>query len=103
MKLLKDIIYGIRLKEVKGNTNIAVEKITYDSRQVNRLSLFVAVNGTNLDGHRFIGQAESKGACAIICEKLPDNLDSEITYIAVPDSSVALGKIASNFFFFDLV
>ena len=43
MKLLKDIIYGIRIIEIKGNTNIAVENIAFDSREINNLSLFIAV------------------------------------------------------------
>ena len=45
MRLLKDIIYGVRIEEVKGNTNIAVENISFDSREINNLSLFVAVKG----------------------------------------------------------
>jgi UDP-N-acetylmuramoyl-L-alanyl-D-glutamate--2,6-diaminopimelate ligase len=46
MKLLKDLIYGIRLKEVIGNTHIAIEQVTSDSRAVRKNSLFVAIRGT---------------------------------------------------------
>ena len=45
MRLLKDIIYEVRIEEVKGDTNIAVESISFDSREINNLSLFVAVKG----------------------------------------------------------
>ena len=98
MRLLKDIIYGVRIEEVKGNTNIAVESISFDSREINNLSLFVAVKGVNQNGHNFISTAEERGACAIICEDLPQSLKENITYIKVSDSSESLGIVASNFF-----
>ena len=47
MKLLKDIIYGIRIIEIKGNTNIAVENIAFDSREISNLSLFIACSFLN--------------------------------------------------------
>ena len=98
MKLLKDIIYGVRIIEIKGNTNIAVENIAFDSREINNLSLFIAVKGVSQDGHNFISQALNRGACAIICESLPEILSNDITYIKVSDSSKSLGIVASNFF-----
>ena len=67
MRLLKDIIYEVRIEEVKGDTNIAVESISFDSREINNLSLFVAVKGVNQNGPHFISNAEERGACAIIC------------------------------------
>ncbi len=98
MKLLKDIIYGVRIIEIKGNTNIAVENIAFDSREINNLSLFIALKGVSQDGHNFISQALNRGACAIICESLPEILSNDITYIKVLDSSKSLGIVASNFF-----
>ena len=98
MKLLKDIIYGVRIIEIKGNTNIAVENIAFDSREIVNLSLFIAVKGVAQDGHKFISQAQDSGACAIVCENLPEILNDDITYIKVNDSSNALGIIASNFY-----
>ena len=98
MKLLKDIVYGVSIREIKGNTNIAIDNISFDSRKVNGLSLFVAVNGTSVDGHNFINKAEQNGACAIICENLPKELTKSITYIKVPNSSEALSIVASNFY-----
>ncbi|MDG2343125.1 MAG: Mur ligase domain-containing protein, partial [Flavobacteriales bacterium] len=98
MKLLKDIIYGIGLQEVKGLTNIAVEHITFDSRKVNRLTAFIATKGTQSDGHDFIAQAIKNGACCVVCETFPKEFNANITYIKVTDSSKALGLIASNFY-----
>ena len=66
MKLLKDIIYGVRIEEVKGNTNIAVENISFDSREVNNLSLFIAIKGKNFDGHEFLEKAIQKGASGVV-------------------------------------
>ena len=98
MKLLKDILYGVRIEEVKGNTNIAVENISFDSREINNMSLFVAIKGHSNNGHNFISFAEINGACAIICEILPQNLKDGITYIKVSNSSESLGIISSNFY-----
>ena len=98
MKLLKDIIYGISIREIKGNTNIAVDNVSFDSRNVSGLSLFVAIKGTNVDGHDFIEIAENNGVCGIICENLPKKLSPNITYIKVPDSTEAMAIIASNFY-----
>ena len=98
MKLLREIIYGVSILEIKGNTNIAIEKLTFDSRHVQNLSLFVAVVGSESNGHDFISNAENAGASAIICESFPENLKADVTYIKVPDSSSALGLIASNFY-----
>ncbi len=98
MKLLKDILYKVRIDELIGNTNIAITNIVFDSRQVNKDSLFVAVRGTAVDGHEYIEKAIESGAKAIICEDVPENIQENIIYIAVKDSSEALGQIAANFY-----
>jgi len=98
MRLLKDIIYGVRIENVIGSTNIAVEGIDYDSRKVVKFGLFVAIPGTQVDGHEFISTAISSGAVSIICEKLPQERVEDVTYILVKSASKALGIIASNFY-----
>ncbi len=98
MKLLREIIYGVSILEIKGNTNIAIEKLTFDSRKVQNLSLFIALVGSQSDGHDFIPNVEEAGVSAIVCESFPEKLRDEITYIKVPNSSSALGLIASNFY-----
>jgi UDP-N-acetylmuramoyl-L-alanyl-D-glutamate--2,6-diaminopimelate ligase len=98
MKLLKDILYQTRIVDLFGNTNVAVDQIAFDSRKVVSFSLFVAVKGTQVDGHKFIDQAILSGAIAIVCEEFPENLKSGITYVKVMDASLALGFIASNFY-----
>lgn len=98
MKLLKDILYRARLLEVIGSTNIAVEAITMDSRAVKPFSLFIAVKGVTVDGHKYIPTAIQNGAIAVVCEALPDEMLEHITYVQVKNSAEALGYIASNFF-----
>ncbi len=98
MKILKDILYKAGIEDVIGSTNIAIENITFDSRKVEKFSLFVAVNGVSVDGHKFVEQAVEQGAEAVICEELPQELNPKITYIKVKDSRQALGVIASNFY-----
>lgn len=98
MKLLKDILYGVNIQQVVGVTNVAVESIVFDSRKVVRHSLFVAVNGTVVDGHDYIDAAIEKGAVTVLCERLPENLKDHVSYVRVPNSAKALGTCASNFF-----
>lgn len=95
---LKDIIYKTGIVEVVGPTNTGVASICFDSRQAEEGCLFVAVRGTQSDGHRYISQVIERGAIAIVCEQLPADIRSGITYVKVTDSSVALAHIASNFF-----
>lgn len=62
--------------------------------------MFVAVKGTATDGHDFIPVAIGKGAIAVVCEMLPDTTVGNVTYIVVPDSAEALGKLASAWYEF---
>jgi UDP-N-acetylmuramoyl-L-alanyl-D-glutamate--2,6-diaminopimelate ligase len=98
MKLLQDILYKVRLEGVVGNTNVAVESITSDSRAVRPMALFVAVKGLQSDGHSFIPKAIELGAAAIVCQELPSKLEENIVYVQVADTSKALGIMAANFF-----
>ena len=98
MKLLRDILYKTNLQEVHGSTNIAVTSITFDSRKVVKDSLFVAIKGTQSDGHNFIAKAIESGAIAIVCDVLPEELNEKVTYVRVNDTSVALGFMAANYY-----
>ena len=98
MAILKDILYKVSISATSGNMEKEVSGITMDSRQVKEHYAFVAVRGTIVDGHDYIAQAVKKGAIAVICEKLPEHLEKEVTYIEVKDSAAALGISASNFY-----
>ncbi|MFT4752660.1 MAG: UDP-N-acetylmuramoyl-L-alanyl-D-glutamate--2,6-diaminopimelate ligase [Salibacteraceae bacterium] len=98
MKLLKDILYRSRIKEVKGTTNLAIEKVCFDSREVAKFSVFVAVNGTQVNGHHYIDTAIELGAIAIVCESFPEKILDHITYVKVNSSAESLAHIAANFY-----
>lgn len=98
MKILKDILYKAPIEEVIGYTSISVNEVCFDSREVKPGCLFVAVTGISFDGHMFIEQSIAKGAKAIVCQAMPQAIESGITYIKVKDSSQALSVIAANFY-----
>lgn len=98
MKLLKDILYKAGLEEVVGTTHLAIEHIAFDSRTIESFSLFVAIRGTQVDGHEYIDAAVKKGAVAIVCEEFPTQQNPNTTYVKVKNSAKALGHIADNFF-----
>ena len=98
MKLLRDLLYKVKLDQVTGLTNQAIETLTFDSRKNMKFGLFVAIRGGAFDGHTFIDQAVEKGAVAIVCEEFPENLNPKVTYVKVQDTRLALGDIASNFY-----
>jgi UDP-N-acetylmuramoyl-L-alanyl-D-glutamate--2,6-diaminopimelate ligase len=84
--------------QVTGGTNVAIEHISIDSRTIRPMSVFVAISGTLTDGHQFIDQCIRQGAVAIVCERMPEQLQNGVTYIQVQDSSEALGYIACNYY-----
>ncbi|MBP1839180.1 UDP-N-acetylmuramoyl-L-alanyl-D-glutamate--2,6-diaminopimelate ligase [Formosa algae] len=98
MSLLKDILYKVAIDTVVGPTNVRVNNIAFDSRQIELNDVFVAISGTVADGHGFIETAVNKGALVIVCEHMPEQRVNGVTYIQVADSKVALAVMASNFY-----
>ncbi|MBN3521616.1 UDP-N-acetylmuramoyl-L-alanyl-D-glutamate--2,6-diaminopimelate ligase [Algoriphagus lutimaris] len=98
MKVLKDILYKVSLISTTGDMEMRIQNIVFDSRKVVERSVFVAVPGTQVDGHDFIEVAIEKGATVIICEKLPEQLKDRIAYIQVVSSAKAMGIMAANYF-----
>jgi len=101
MAKLHDILQGIEVIQRQGADDIPVHALQFDSRRIEKNDLFFAVTGTQIDGHRFIGQAIEQGAGAIICQRIPTELPEtkcvETTFILVKNVSIALGIAASNF------
>jgi UDP-N-acetylmuramoyl-L-alanyl-D-glutamate--2,6-diaminopimelate ligase len=98
MAELKNILYRVSLTSTYGNMDVEVKGVCFDSRKVQPGFLFVAVKGTQSDGHEFISRAVDLGASAIVCEKLPDTIYEKATYVTVKNSAQSLGIIAANFF-----
>ncbi|MDE7452169.1 MAG: UDP-N-acetylmuramoyl-L-alanyl-D-glutamate--2,6-diaminopimelate ligase [Paramuribaculum sp.] len=98
MKPLSALLSAISIEEIIGNKDIEITSVESDSRKIQLGSLFVAVRGTVVDGHRFIPIVTVGGAAAIVCEELPERLESDVTYIKVANSAVALGFLASRWY-----
>ncbi len=95
---MKDILYGVAVDSVRGTTDLPIESVAFDSRKTQDHTLFVAQKGLLFDGHEFIEKAIENGSVGIICEKFPEKINLNITYIRVADSNEALAIIASNFY-----
>ena len=96
MKLL-DLIKELDIVNINGNTDLEIDEIQHDSRKIEKNSLFVALEGFTVDGHKYITQAVDRGACAIIAKKKV-NLNRDVTIIKVNDTRIALAKVASTFY-----
>lgn len=98
MNLLKDILYKVSLNKVVGNTAVAIRDLIFDSRKIGLDDVFIAIRGTQSDGHEYIKMAVDKGAIAIVCEEMPSNFVNGITYVQVADTQQALAMMAANFY-----
>lgn len=96
MKSLSDLLSAIEVEQIIGSDSKEITSLECDSRKIKLGSLFVAVRGYNVDGHKFISLVTLAGAAAIVCEELPERLESNVTYIKVTNSAVALGFLASQ-------
>ena len=96
MKQLSQLLKAINVVKIVGDTNCQVSEIVSDSRKAVDSSMFVAVRGVNVDSHQYIPQLNGKGLAAIVCEKLPEQLDESVTYVQVENSAIALGQLASQ-------
>ena len=95
---LQDVLYGVTITELVGTTNRELSALVFDSRQVKEGAVFFAIKGTLSDGHSYIEATVKAGAGVVVCEVLPAVLSAEVTYVVVPQSAVALGKMAANFY-----
>ena len=96
--MLKEILYTVNIQSVFGRTDIDVKDLQSDSRKVSLGTCFIAIKGTTTDGHQFIETAIQKGAVAIICHQLPENLQAHVTYVAVENTAMAAGIMSHNFY-----
>ncbi len=95
---LDQVIKNIQVTNLIGHSDIDLKGINSDSRKVESGHLFVAVKGTQTDGHSYISTAIEKGAIAVLCEELPTELSENVTYIQVKDTEDAVGKAATAFY-----
>ena len=96
--MLKELLYKVSLRSVKGTTDREVADLQIDSRKVSKGSCFIAIIGTTVDGHNYIETAITNGATSIICQKLPVELKDDITYVEVENSAVAAAFMSNTFY-----
>ena len=95
---LSHLIKNLEVLEVIGEIDKNIVDLQSDSRKARKEGLFVAVRGVNTDGHKYIPVVASTHVGAIVCEDLPASLEKDVTYIRVPNSAIALGILASNWY-----
>ena len=98
MKELELLLKSINAIRISGDTKKDITGVNLDSRLVEPGGLFVAVKGTQADGHAYIGKAVEKGAAAVVCETWPEQLAEGVAYVQVKDSGSAVGRLATAFY-----
>lgn len=96
--MLDKLLQGVEVRSLVGDGIVAVGRLEFDSRKVVPGTLFFATRGTQADGHAYIPAAVAAGAAAVVCEELPAERPAGVTFVQVPDSTVALGQVASAFY-----
>jgi len=94
---LSDILKRVEPLAVAGDLDREVSDVRIDSRQVGPGCLFVAMKGTQVDGHRFIAKAVEQGAAAVLCEDMPEEQSPGVTYVQVASTEDAVGPVATLF------
>jgi len=100
MPVLRDILINVTPLQTRGDMETVVDSLCIDSRKAAKGSMFIAVQGTQSDGHLFIDTATEQGAAAIVCEVMPGLLKDGIVYIQVRNSAEAAGLLADAFYDF---
>ena len=95
---LEQILTGVEYKLLQGTLEMDVADIAYDSRKVKENGMFVAIEGTVVDGHKFIGNAIAAGAKVIVTEKETAVENKEITLLQVENGRKALSLMSAAYF-----
>ena len=95
---LSELLKNITPIAIQGNAEQEITGINIDSRRIETGHLFVAIKGTQTDGHKFIPKALELGAAAILCEDLPETLQDGVTYVQVASTEQAVGPVATLFY-----
>ena len=95
---LSDLLKNIVTISIIGDAECDIKGVNIDSRKVADGHLFIAMRGTQVDGHKFIPKAEELGAAAILCEQLPEEKKQGVTYVQVADTEDVVGQVATTFY-----
>ena len=92
---LNQLIKDCQPAQTVGEEGREVKSVQIDSRKVQPGDLFVALRGTQVDGHEYIEKAIGQGATAVACESLPQHVSEDVTYLVYPDTELAVGPLAT--------
>ena len=95
---LHDLLKSVRPLNIKGKDDVEITGINIDSRKIEKGQMFIAVKGTQTDGHRFISKAIELGATAVLLEDMPEKPADNVTYIQVKSTEEAVGNVATTFY-----
>ena len=98
MMKLEQLLSNIKPLATEGKLDVDITGVNIDSRKIQPGHLFVAMRGTQTDGHAFIPKALEMGAAAILCEVMPEERKEGVTYIQVPSTEEAVGPVATMFY-----
>ena len=95
---LSELLKNVSVISLVGNAEAEITGVNIDSRRIAPGHLFVAIPGTQTDGHCFIGKAIELGATAVLCEKLPEKCDENVTFVTVESTENCVGEVATQFY-----
>lgn len=95
---LNELLKNVETLNITGDVEVEITGVNIDSRRIEKGHLFVAIPGTQTDGHKFIPKAIELGAAAVLCEKMPEEQTPGVTYIQVASTEDAVGKVATLFY-----
>ena len=95
---LQELLKNIEPIQIVGDADVEVSGVNIDSRKIKEGHLFVAIKGTQVDGHQFIPKALTLGAKSVLCEDMPEEKIEGVTYIQVASTEDAVGKVATLFY-----
>ena len=95
---LKELLKNVEVLNIIGDVEVDIKGVNIDSRRIEAGHLFVAIPGTQTDGHKFIPKAIEQGAVAVLCEYFPNKREPGVTYVAVESTEAWVGEVATQFF-----
>ena len=95
---LYELLKNVSVLNLIGNAEVEITGVNIDSRRIEPGHLFVAIPGTQTDGHRFIGKAVELGAVAVLCENLPEERAENVTYVTIESTENNVGEVATQFY-----
>lgn len=94
---LKELLKDIPVVAIVGSEDVEITDVNIDSRRIKDGHLFIAMKGTQVDGHKFVPKAIELGAKAVMCEDMPEEKAEGVTYVQVESTEDVVGKVATTF------